>query len=97
MLLVGSVVGSITFVSMHVCVCVCVIAERLADSLRLPSVPSVQAQVFLCFRVLIMRVSPHHLTSLWPTIITELVRTLLQGRSKSYKRPFSIVNVTINM
>lgn len=49
------------------------IQERLSDSLRLPSVPSVQAQVFLCFRVLIMRVSPQHLTSMWPTIITELV------------------------
>ncbi|ELU14591.1 hypothetical protein CAPTEDRAFT_134195 [Capitella teleta] len=54
------------------------IQERLSDSLRLQSVPSVQAQVFLCFRVLIMRVSPHHLTSLWPTIITELVQVLLQ-------------------
>ena len=49
------------------------ITERLAESLRVPQAPSVMAQVFLCFRVLILRVSPQHLTSMWPTIITELV------------------------
>ena len=53
------------------------ITERLAESLRVPQAPSVMAQVFLCFRVLILRVSPQHLTSMWPTIITELVSTLV--------------------
>ena len=50
-----------------------ILTERLAESLKLPSVPALQAQVFLCFRVLMLRISPRHLTSLWPTIITELV------------------------
>ncbi|XP_064627681.1 protein dopey-1-like isoform X4 [Lineus longissimus] len=54
------------------------IQERLADSLKLPQVPGIQAQVFLCFRVLTLRISPQHLTSLWPTIITELVHVFLQ-------------------
>jgi len=54
------------------------IQERLSDSLRVPSVPSIQAQTFLCFRVLVLRMSPQHLTSLWPTMITELVHVLLQ-------------------
>ncbi|XP_012945131.1 protein dopey-1 [Aplysia californica] len=54
------------------------IQERLAECLRLPQVPSVLSQVFLCFRVLILRMSPQHLTSLWPTIITEMVQVLLQ-------------------
>ncbi|KAJ9601413.1 hypothetical protein L9F63_000437, partial [Diploptera punctata] len=54
------------------------IQERLADSLRLPQVvPSVQAQVFLCFRVLLLRMSPHHVTSLWPIIISEMVQVFL--------------------
>ncbi|XP_046393858.1 protein dopey-1 homolog isoform X2 [Ischnura elegans] len=54
------------------------IQERLADSLRLPQVvPSVQAQVFLCFRVLLLRMSPANITSLWPTIISEMVQVFL--------------------
>ena len=48
--------------------------ERLAESLRtIPSSPSVQSAVFLCFRVILIRMSPQHVTSLWPLIITEMV------------------------
>ncbi|XP_042147641.1 protein dopey-1 isoform X6 [Ixodes scapularis] len=54
------------------------IQERLAESLKLSHVPAVQAQVFLCFRVLLLRMSPHQVTSLWPGIITELVQAFLQ-------------------
>ncbi|XP_026868324.2 protein dopey-1 isoform X2 [Electrophorus electricus] len=53
------------------------IQERLVESLRLPQVPILHAQVFLFFRVLLLRVSPQHLTSLWPTMITELVQVFL--------------------
>lgn len=54
------------------------IQEQLANSLRLPSVvPAVQAAVFLCFRVLLLRMSPDHVTSLWPTIIAEMVQVFL--------------------
>lgn len=54
------------------------IQERLAESLKLSHVPSVHAQVFLCFRVLLLRMSSQHITSLWPGIITELVQAFLQ-------------------
>ena len=48
--------------------------ERLAESLRtIPSSPAVQSAVFLCFRVILIRMSPQHVTSLWPLIITEMV------------------------
>lgn len=54
-------------------------AEQLANSLRLvPLGPSVQAAVFLCFRVLLLRMSPDHVTSLWPIIIAEMVQVFLQ-------------------
>ncbi|KAG8306606.1 Protein dopey-1 [Homalodisca vitripennis] len=54
------------------------IQERLAESLRLPQVvPGVQSQVFLCFRVLLLRMSPHHVTSLWPIIVSEVVQVML--------------------
>ncbi|KAM7345782.1 protein DOP1 homolog isoform 2-T2 [Cochliomyia hominivorax] len=54
------------------------IQEQLANSLRLLSnVPSVQAAVFLCFRVLLLRMSPDHVTSLWPIIIAEMVQVFL--------------------
>ena len=49
------------------------LSERLTDSLKVSSIPTIHAQVFLCFRVLILRISPQHLTSLWPTVITEIV------------------------
>ena len=50
------------------------IQERLAESLRtIPSSPGVQSAVFLCFRVILIRMSPPHVTSLWPLIITEMV------------------------
>ncbi|ALC42553.1 CG15099 [Drosophila busckii] len=55
------------------------IQEQLANSLRLvPLGPSVQAAVFLCFRVLLLRMSPDHVTSLWPIIIAEMVQVFLQ-------------------
>merc|ERR1712020_795806 len=34
---------------------------------------TVQSAVFLCFRVILIRMSPQHVTSLWPLIITEMV------------------------
>ncbi|XP_030642280.1 protein dopey-2 [Chanos chanos] len=51
------------------------IQERLTENLRACQAPSVAAQMFLMFRVLLLRISPHHLTSLWPIMVTELVRT----------------------
>ncbi|XP_030561044.1 protein dopey-1 homolog [Drosophila novamexicana] len=55
------------------------IQEQLANSLRLvPLGPAVQAAVFLCFRVLLLRMSPDHVTSLWPIIIAEMVQVFLQ-------------------
>ncbi|KAJ3592581.1 hypothetical protein NHX12_007708 [Muraenolepis orangiensis] len=50
------------------------IQERLSESLRGSQTPSVTAQNFLLFRVLLLRISPQHLTSLWPIMVTELVR-----------------------
>ena len=47
--------------------------EKLIDCLRTNSSPTVQSQILLCFRVLLLRMSHHHLTSLWPFIYTEMV------------------------
>ncbi|XP_065649698.1 protein dopey-1 isoform X2 [Hydra vulgaris] len=49
------------------------IQERLAESIRHLQGPFLHEQVFLCFRVLLTRISPNHLVSLWPPILTELV------------------------
>lgn len=51
-------------------------SERLSECLRL-QIPLIQSQVFLCFRVLLLRLSCYHITSLWPVIITELVISLV--------------------
>uniref|UniRef100_A0A8C8R702 DOP1 leucine zipper like protein B n=1 Tax=Pelusios castaneus TaxID=367368 RepID=A0A8C8R702_9SAUR len=48
------------------------IQERLTDNLRVGQTSIVAAQMFLFFRVLLLRISPQHLTSLWPIMVTEL-------------------------
>lgn len=53
------------------------VLERLTDTQRLYTQSAlVQTQVLLCFRVLLVRLSPQHLTPLWPPIATELVRAI---------------------
>uniref|UniRef100_A0A8D0DCY6 DOP1 leucine zipper like protein B n=1 Tax=Sander lucioperca TaxID=283035 RepID=A0A8D0DCY6_SANLU len=53
------------------------IQERLTEALRMNPSPGVSAQMFLMFRVLLLRISSQHLTSLWPIMVTELVRSHL--------------------
>ncbi|XP_044298360.1 protein dopey-2 [Varanus komodoensis] len=54
------------------------IQERLTDTLRVRQTSLVAAQMFLFFRVLLLRISPQHLTSLWPIMVTELIQTFIQ-------------------
>uniref|UniRef100_A0AAY4BHH0 Dopey N-terminal domain-containing protein n=1 Tax=Denticeps clupeoides TaxID=299321 RepID=A0AAY4BHH0_9TELE len=69
------------------------IQERLTENLRVGQTPSVAAQMFLMFRVILLRISPQHLTSLWPIMVTELIRvfarlekTLLDDKEASKGR-----------
>ncbi|XP_038162700.1 protein dopey-2 isoform X2 [Cyprinodon tularosa] len=50
------------------------IQERLTETLRMNPSPAVSAQMFLMFRVLLLRISSQHQTSLWPIMVTELIR-----------------------
>ncbi|XP_053733383.1 protein dopey-2 [Synchiropus splendidus] len=50
------------------------IQERLTEALRMNPSPGVSAQMFLMFRVILLRISSQHLTSLWPIMVTELIR-----------------------
>ncbi|KAI1241443.1 Protein dopey-2, partial [Lamprotornis superbus] len=52
--------------------------KRLTENLRVGQTSLVAAQMFLFFRVLLLRISPQHLTSLWPIMVTELIQTFLQ-------------------
>ncbi|NWI02712.1 DOP2 protein, partial [Tichodroma muraria] len=54
------------------------VQERLTENLRVGQTSLVAAQMFLFFRVLLLRISPQHLTSLWPIMVTELIQTFLQ-------------------
>lgn len=54
------------------------IQERLTENLRVGQTSLVAAQMFLFFRVLLLRISPQHLTSLWPIMVTELIQAFLQ-------------------
>lgn len=53
-----------------------VIQERLAECLRLAQVPVLHEQVFLFFRVLLVRMS-NQLTFIWPMIISEMIHVFL--------------------
>uniref|UniRef100_A0A8B9GMA1 DOP1 leucine zipper like protein B n=1 Tax=Astyanax mexicanus TaxID=7994 RepID=A0A8B9GMA1_ASTMX len=64
--------------------------NRLTENLRVGQTPAMAAQMFLMFRVLLLRISPQHLTSLWPIMVTELIRiyarlekTLLEEKDNS--------------
>ena len=52
------------------------IQERLAECLRMPQVPVLHEQVFLFFRVLLLRMSDN-MTSIWPMIISEMIHVFL--------------------
>ncbi|XP_078513006.1 protein DOP1B isoform X1 [Lissotriton helveticus] len=54
------------------------IQERLTENLRYGQSSVVAAQMFLLFRVLLLRISPQHLTSLWPIMVTELIQAFVQ-------------------
>ncbi|KAA1471434.1 hypothetical protein DENSPDRAFT_893964 [Dentipellis sp. KUC8613] len=50
------------------------IQEKLVEVLRNAPAPIVQAEVYLCVRVLLCRLSPHNLVSFWPVILNEMYR-----------------------
>ncbi|KAI6234504.1 hypothetical protein M3Y99_00802500 [Aphelenchoides fujianensis] len=54
------------------------VQEKLAENLRQSQVPLVHSQVFACYRVLMIRMRPNSLSSMWPSMVTELVQVLLQ-------------------
>ncbi|KAM8976987.1 protein DOP1B [Pelodytes ibericus] len=54
------------------------IQERLTENIRMGQTPIMAAQMFLFFRVLLLRISPQHLTSLWPIMVTELIHACVQ-------------------
>ncbi|CAB3407671.1 unnamed protein product [Caenorhabditis bovis] len=54
------------------------IQERLSDNLRVSQSPVIRAAVFLCIRVLLLRLKPQSLIGVWPIMVTELVQALSQ-------------------
>ncbi|KAH9982294.1 Dopey, N-terminal-domain-containing protein [Lactifluus volemus] len=50
------------------------IQEKLVDTLKSSSAAVVQAEVYLCVRVLLCRLSQHNLDSFWPVILSEMYR-----------------------
>ncbi|XP_070323056.1 protein DOP1B isoform X1 [Odocoileus virginianus] len=68
------------------------IQERLTDNLRVGQTSSVAAQMFLFFRVLLLRISPQHLTSLWPIMVSELIQAFIQLEEELKKDNESLRN-----
>ncbi|XP_029459352.1 protein dopey-2 isoform X2 [Rhinatrema bivittatum] len=81
------------------------IQERLTENLRVGQTSVMAAQMFLFFRVLLLRISPQHLTSLWPIMVTELIQAFVQlaedlteeddspkGSSRGHKQKAPVTN-----
>ncbi|KAI8919962.1 Dopey, N-terminal-domain-containing protein [Powellomyces hirtus] len=51
------------------------IQEKLVDIFKSGSGPMV-VEAYLCLRVLLCRVTSHHLSNFWPTMLTELIQTI---------------------
>ncbi len=54
------------------------IFECISDLLKLPQIPVLHTQMFLFFRVILIRLSKKNLMTFWPTIMSELIQVLLQ-------------------
>ncbi|KAK0564187.1 hypothetical protein OC844_001830 [Tilletia horrida] len=52
------------------------IQEKVVDIMRAKAAEPVQAEVYLCMRVLLCRFSQQHLAPFWPVLLTELMRLL---------------------
>jgi hypothetical protein len=65
--------------------------------------PGIHAQVFLCFRVLLLRMSGHHITSMWPIIVSEMVQVMihiehnLSTDSEEFRYVKNIINCEYNL
>ena len=57
------------------------IQEKVVDVLRSNAPELVQAEIYLCMRVLLCRFASQHLAGFWPIILTELLR--LFGKAKT--------------
>ncbi|PAV55952.1 hypothetical protein WR25_06058 [Diploscapter pachys] len=54
------------------------ILEKLTENLRVSQCAAIRSAVFLCVRVLLLRLRPNSLTGVWPLMVSELVTALLQ-------------------
>lgn len=59
------------------------IQEKVVEIVRSQPAEIVQAEVFLCMRVLLCRFASQHLTGFWPIILTEMLRILGEAKSSS--------------
>ena len=55
-----------------------VIQEKLVDMLKQPY-STAHAEVYFCLRVLFLKVSPKSLVSIWPVVITEMIKVLIMA------------------
>lgn len=56
--------------------------EKVVEILRAQPVDIVQAEVYLCMRVLLCRFSSQHLTGFWPIILTDMLRILGHAKTR---------------
>eukprot|EP01133_Synstelium_polycarpum_P019050 gene19050-22806_t len=53
-----------------------IVQEKIVESLKIPNANVLHLQVFMCLRVLLLRITHENLRSFWPIILTELIDIL---------------------
>ncbi|CAB4494243.1 hypothetical protein RhiirA1_417017 [Rhizophagus irregularis] len=70
------------------------IQEKLVELFKLSLSELVHAEIYLTLRILMCRISNHHLSNFWPVILTELVRLFGMFLQKEpIEQPSEVVNV----
>ncbi|PRP77720.1 hypothetical protein PROFUN_00581 [Planoprotostelium fungivorum] len=63
------------------------IQERITEFMKNNNHDLLCCQVILCFRVMILRFSPNNIRSIWPTMATEMIKTVSEMVRNKYRDP----------
>ncbi|ORY00279.1 hypothetical protein K493DRAFT_392010 [Basidiobolus meristosporus CBS 931.73] len=58
------------------------IQEKLVELVKSNAEELVHVEIYLCLRVLLVRIAPRHLANFWPVLLTELIRLFEMFRQK---------------
>lgn len=70
------------------------IQEKIVDSLKQPY-NILHAEVYMCLRIIFLKISTKHLSNIWPIVITELVRLFQNFTERTSSTAAPVENVAV--